>query len=151
MEAKNIGLEVSMPKKACQDDNCPFHGILKCRGRVFTGTVVSSRMQKTVNVEWEWQNYLRKYERYEKRRSRVKAHNPSCINANEGDIVRIMECRPLSKTKNFVVVEVLGREKRFEQRMEAEEESKVRKEAKKADDDKDDNNKDNAKNEEREE
>lgn len=137
MEAKNIGLEVSSPKKACQDDNCPFHGTLKCRGRVFTGTVVSSRMQKTVNVEWEWQNYLRKYERYEKRRSRVKAHNPSCINANEGDIVRIMECRPLSKTKNFVVVEVLGREKRFEQRMEAEEESKVRKEAKKPEDKKD--------------
>ena len=137
METKNIGLEVSNPKKACQDDNCPFHGNLKCRGRVFTGTVVSSRMQKTVNVEWEWQNYLRKYERYEKRRSRVKAHNPSCINANEGDIVKIMECRPLSKTKNFVVVEILGREKGFEQRMEAEEESKVKKEAKKSEDDKD--------------
>ena len=137
MEMKNIGLEVSKPKKACQDDNCPFHGTLKCRGRVFTGTIVSSRMQKTVNVEWEWQNYLRKYERYEKRRSRVKAHNPSCINANEGDIVKIMECRPLSKTKNFVVVEVLGREKRFEQRMEAEEESKVRKETKKIEDNKD--------------
>ena len=140
MGAKNIGLEVSKPKKACEDDNCPFHGTLKCRGRIFTGTVVSSRMQKTVNVEWEWQNYLRKYERYEKKRGRVKAHNPSCINANEGDIVKIMECRPLSKTKNFVVVEVLGREKRFEQRMEAEEESKVKKEVKKSED-----NKDNAK------
>ena len=137
MEIKNIGLEVSVPKKACQDDNCPFHGTLKCRGRVFTGTVVSSRMQKTVNVEWEWQNYLRKYERYEKRRSRVKAHNPSCINANEGDIVKIMECRPLSKTKNFVVVEILGREKGFEQRMQAEEESKVKKEPKKPEDNED--------------
>ena len=137
MEAKNIGLEVSKPKKACEDDNCPFHGTLKCRGRIFTGTVVSSRMQKTVNVEWEWQNYLKKYERYEKRRSRVKAHNPSCINANEGDIVRIMECRPLSKTKNFVVVEILGREKGFEQRMQAEEESKVKKEPKKPEDNED--------------
>ncbi|MBI2208696.1 30S ribosomal protein S17 [Candidatus Woesearchaeota archaeon] len=140
MEIRNIGLEVSNPKEACQDDNCPFHGTLKCRGRILTGIVVSSRMQKTVNVEWEWKNYLRKYERYEKRRSRVKAHNPSCINANEGDIVKIMECRPLSKTKNFVVVEVLGREKGFEQRMQAEEESKVRKEVKKPED-----NKDNAK------
>ncbi|MBI2135073.1 30S ribosomal protein S17 [Candidatus Woesearchaeota archaeon] len=137
METKNIGLEVSRPKKACEDDNCPFHGTLKCRGRVFTGTVISGRMQKTVNVEWEWQNYLRKYERYEKRRSRVKAHNPSCINANEGDIVKIMECRPLSKTKGFVVVEVLGREKGFEQRMEAEEASKVKKEAKKPEEGKD--------------
>jgi len=131
MEAKNIGLKTRKPGKDCKDNNCPFHGSLKCRGRSFEGTIVSSRMQKTVNVEWERRNYLRKYERYEKRRSRVKAHNPTCINAVEGDIVKIMECRPLSKTKNFVIVEVLGREKGFEQRMEAEEESKVKKEEKK--------------------
>ena len=130
---KNIGLNVKKPKGKCEDNNCPFHGSLKCRGRTFTGTVISGKMQKTMTVEWEWKNYIRKYERYEKKRSRVKAHNPSCINAKKGDIVKIMECRPLSKTKNFVVVEVLGREKGFEQRMEAEEEAKVKKEEKKED------------------
>jgi len=41
-----------------------------------------------------------------------------------------MECRPLSKTKNFVIVGVLGKEKGFKERMEAEEESKVKKEVK---------------------
>ena len=41
-------------------------------------------------------------------RSRVKAHNPACINAKKGAIVRIKECRPVSKTKNFVITEVLG-------------------------------------------
>jgi len=130
MEMKNIGLKVNKPKGKCKDNDCPFHGSLKCRGRTFTGTVVSSKMQKTINVEWEWWNYLKKYERFEKRRSRVKAHNPACINTVEGDVVKIRECRPLSKTKNFVVVDVLGKEKGFKERMEAEEESKVKKEVK---------------------
>ena len=128
---RDIGFGLNKPDKECQDDKCPFHGSLKCRGKTFSGTVVSSKMQKTVNVEWEWKGYLKKYERYEKKRRRVKAHNPQCINAGEGDIVRIIECRPLSKTKNFVVVEILGKERGFKQRIEAEEESKVKKEAKK--------------------
>jgi|TARA_Y100000310_G_C20675381_1_gene812746 small subunit ribosomal protein S17 len=130
MVMKNIGLNIKKPKGKCEDSNCPFHGNLKCRGRTFTGTVLSEKMQKSVTVEWKWQNYIRKYERYEKRRSKVKAHNPTCINAKQGDVVKVMECRPLSKTKNFVIVEVLGKEKGFEQRMEAEEESKVKKETK---------------------
>jgi small subunit ribosomal protein S17 len=36
----------------------------------------------------------------------MHAHNPPCINAKEGDVVKIAECRPLSKTKKFVVIEV---------------------------------------------
>lgn len=130
MELKNIGIEVKKPKGKCSDNNCPFHGKLPCRGRIFTGTVISFKMQKTVTVEWDRKIFLKKYERYEKKRSRVKVHNPSCVAANEGDIVKIMECRPLSKTKNFVIVEVLGQEKDFKERMEAEEESKVKKEVK---------------------
>jgi len=130
MEVKNIGIKIAKPKGKCKDNNCPFHGNLHCRGRIFVGTVISFNMQKTVNVEWERKRFLRKYERYEKRRTRVKAHNPECIDAREGDIVKIMECRPLSKTKNFVIVEVMGKEKDFKERMEAEEESKVKKEVK---------------------
>jgi ribosomal protein S17 len=88
-------------------------------------------MQKTANVGWERRHFLRKYERYEKRKSAVKAHNPPCINAKEGNVVKIMECRPLSKTKNFVIIEVLGEEKGFKERMEADEEAKFKgKEAK---------------------
>lgn len=110
-------------------------GGLSLRGRSFVGTVISSKMQKTVTVEWERKHYLKKYERYERRRSRVKAHNPDSINAREGDIIKIMECRPLSKTKNFVVVEILGKAKGFKERMEALGESKFKKEAKKKEDD----------------
>lgn len=130
MEAKNIGVQVEKPKGKCDDANCPFHGRLSCRGRVFTGTIISVKMQKTAIVEWERKQFLSKYERYEKRRSRVKAHSPSCIGAQDGDIVKIMECRPLSKTKNFVIVEILGKEKGFKERMEAEDEAKVKKEVK---------------------
>ena len=74
-------------------------------GRKFTGRVVSTRMAKTVSVERERLVYLPKYERYEKRRTRIKAHVPEGMIVEEGDIVTIYETRPLSKTKNFIVLE----------------------------------------------
>lgn len=77
------------------------------RGKTFTGKVVSAKMHKTVVVEWERRVLIPKFERYEKRRSKVKAHNPESIDAKEGDIVRIQETRPISKTKNFAVIEIL--------------------------------------------
>lgn len=116
-----------IPKQECNDKNCPFHGNLKCRGRIFTGTVIRSKMQKTVNVEWSRRCHLPKYERYENRRTRVKAHNPKCIDAKDGDVVKISECRPLSKTKNFVIIENIGKKKGFEEKKEAIEESKYKK------------------------
>src|SRR3989344_1870005 len=103
---------------------------LSLRGRTFVGTVISARMQKTVTVEWERKHFLKKYERYEKRKSKVKAHNPESVSAKEGDIVKIMECRPISKTKNFIVIGIMGKERGFKERMEAEEESKAKKLAK---------------------
>ncbi len=80
---------------------------LGTRGRSFTGKVVRAKMHKTVVVEWERRVLIPKFERYEKRRSKVAAHNPEEIDAKEGDIVRIEETRPISKTKNFVVAEIL--------------------------------------------
>ncbi|MEN6294046.1 MAG: 30S ribosomal protein S17, partial [Methanobacterium sp.] len=41
-------------------------------------------------------------------KSKIQAHLPDCMNVNVGDSVKIAECRPLSKTKNFVVIEVKG-------------------------------------------
>ena len=105
-EARNIGLDVKPPKKICKDIKCPFHGKLSVRGRVFIGNVVSSKAPKTAIVRWDYHHYNKKYERYERRHSKVIAYNPECIDAKEGDIVKIAECRPLSKTKKFVVIEV---------------------------------------------
>jgi small subunit ribosomal protein S17 len=104
--AKNLGLDVTPPATECGDVNCPFHGSLPVRGQVITGKVVSDRMKGTVVVAREYLQYIRKYNRYEKRTSRIHAHNPPCIGAREGDEVTIAECRPLSKTKAYVVVEV---------------------------------------------
>lgn len=102
----NIGINVNPPKESCNDNNCPFHGTLSVRGKIFSGKVVSDKMNKTVKVEWERRVYLPKYERHMKALTKITAHNPSCIDAKEGDEVQVMECRKLSKTKSFVVVEV---------------------------------------------
>src|SRR3989338_350971 len=104
---KGIGIEGSLPSGKCDDKKCPFHGALKVRGRTFFGRVISAKAQKTVRIEFPRLYPLPKYERFERRRTRIQAHNPSCINAVEGDNVKIMECRPLSKTKNFVVIDVM--------------------------------------------
>lgn len=100
---ENIGLPAEAPKENCGDKHCAFHGNLPVRGRTFTGKVIKADVSKTVNVEWQRSHYLPKFERYEKRRSRVRAHNPTCINAKIGEMVQIAECRPISKTKKFVV------------------------------------------------
>jgi len=111
--------------KKCKDKNCPFHGSLKTRGRTFTGTVISTKMHKAVKIEFGRRYFLSKYERYEKRRTKITAHQPDCISLEDGDIVKIQECRPLSKTKNFVVIEKLGQERGFTERMESFEESRI--------------------------
>ena len=90
----------------CNDKKCPFHGNVRLRGRTFTGKVISDKMSNTVTVEWARRKYIPKYERYEIKRKKIHAHNPSCIRAVQGNKVKIMECRPLSKTKNFVIIEV---------------------------------------------
>ena len=85
--------------------------MVKTRGRVFQGKVISDKMQRTVNVQIERLNFVKKYQRYEKRNSKIKAHNPPCINAKLGDIVEINETRPLSKTKAYAVVKIIERAK----------------------------------------
>ncbi len=104
-----VGIKgVENPKSECTDIKCPFHGELKVRGRTFEGTVKSDKMTNTVTVEWERMILVPKYNRYIKRRSKVKAHNPECIKAKTGDRVLIVECRPLSRTKKFTVVKVVS-------------------------------------------
>ena len=102
-----MSLAFKKPKKTCEDVNCPFHGRLAVRGRVLKGTVVSAKMDKTVVVKRDYLHYIPKFVRHERRKSRIPSHNPPCINVEEGDRVIIAECRPLSKTVSFVVVEKL--------------------------------------------
>ena len=102
---RNIGINVNPPKAECNDPNCPFHGSLKVRGQIIDGKVTSVRMDKTAVVEKNYLKYQDKYERYEKRTSKYMVHAPSCFDLKVGDEVKIMECRPISKTVSFVVIE----------------------------------------------
>ena len=105
MKARNIGIDIKPPSKPCEDSKCPFHGSLSIRGNVIQGKVVSTRAEKTAVIERHYQHFLSKYERYERRHSRIMAYKPECMDVKEGDIVNIAECRPLSTTKAFVVIE----------------------------------------------
>ena len=107
-----IGLDVKTPPEPENPeeydyDTCPFYGELSVRGQVLEGTIVSTDMDRTVVVEREYEVAVPKYDRAMKRRSRIPAHVPGVLEPLEvGDRVRIAECRPLSKTKSHVVVEV---------------------------------------------
>lgn len=99
---------VSPPENKCSDEKCPFHGSLRVRGSVFEGVVVSDGMRNTVVVMREYLQYVPKYKRYVRKRSRIHSHNPPCIAARTGDRVIIGESRPLSKTVHFVVLGKVG-------------------------------------------
>jgi small subunit ribosomal protein S17 len=99
-----IGLNVQEPEETCTDENCPFHGTLSVRGQTIVGEVASTDMEKTVVVEREYDVKVPKYDRLMKRRSRIPAHAPPCMDLEVGDTVTIAETRPLSKTKSHAVV-----------------------------------------------
>ena len=101
----DIGIDVRLPTKTCNDRDCPFHGTLAVRGHIIDGVVTSDRMMNTVVVKRDYMRLNKKYERLEKRSSKYSAHSPSCLDVKQGDNVRIMECRPLSKTVAYVVIE----------------------------------------------
>jgi len=72
------------------------------------GRVVSNKMDKTVTVLVERLVKHALYGKYIRRSSKLHAHDEDNA-CNEGDVVRVTECRPLSKTKNWRVVEVVAR------------------------------------------
>lgn len=71
-----------------------------------TGRVTSSKMDKTVVVTVDRLVQHPLYGKTIKRRTKLYAHDPE-NNCREGDIVRIMETRPLSKLKRWRVIEVV--------------------------------------------
>ncbi len=96
--------DVIPPDKECDDDKCPWHGTISLRTRTIVGKVVSTKMTRTVTVLVEYLHYVPKYKRYERRRSKIHAHLPPCIEVKEGDVVKIVETRRLAKTVSHVVL-----------------------------------------------
>lgn len=98
----------------CKDSKCHIHGKVKARGRVYEGRV-TRKLPTRVTIELERMIYSSKYERYFKSRTKIHAHLPTCME-NEihvGDLIKIQECRPLSKIIHFVVIKKIksGEEK----------------------------------------
>lgn len=109
-----VGLDVEQPPEpedpeTYDYETCPFYGELSVRGQILEGIVASTDMERTVVVEREYDVFVPKYDRYMKRRSRISAHVPGVLEPLAvGDRVKIAECRPISKTKSHVVVEVVA-------------------------------------------
>ena len=75
------------------------------RGRTFEG-IVKKKFHKRVVLEFERMVRVRKYERYAKSRTKIHARLPESLEKgiNVGDLIRIQECRPLSKIIHFIVI-----------------------------------------------
>ncbi|MDP3966346.1 MAG: 30S ribosomal protein S17 [archaeon] len=99
----------------CRDKDCPEHGNLKLRGRTFKGVVISKN-EKRIAIEFERMIYIKKYERYARTKTKIHARLPRCREkeVNIGDLVRVRECRPLSKIIHFAFLEKInpGEEKK---------------------------------------
>jgi small subunit ribosomal protein S17 len=78
--------------------------------KVRTGVVVSEKMDKTVLVQIDRKVRHPLYQKTVRRSNKLAAHDES-NDAHVGDTVRVMETRPLSKTKRWRVVEVVERAK----------------------------------------
>jgi small subunit ribosomal protein S17 len=76
--------------------------------RTVQGRVLSNKMDKTVTIIIERLVKHALYGKYIRRSTKLHAHDADNA-CKEGDIVRVTECRPLSKTKNWRVVEIVAR------------------------------------------
>lgn len=74
--------------------------------KVYQGRVVSDKMDKTITVQVDTRKTHPKYGKRVKYSKKYKAHD-ELNQAKEGDIVRIMETRPLSATKRFRLIEIV--------------------------------------------
>jgi small subunit ribosomal protein S17 len=120
----------------CSDKLCPFHGVdkIKLRGRTFEGTVIK-KLHGRVTIAFERSLFVPKYERFEKRRTKLHARLPDCLKKeiNVGDYIQIEECRTLSKIIHAIVTKKIRgatekEEKLVEAVKEKEEKKKVKKE-----------------------
>jgi small subunit ribosomal protein S17 len=86
----------------------PVHAAVEGRRSVRQGIVVSDKADKTITVRIDFARRHRRYEKIVRSSSTLHAHDEE-NDAHEGDTVRVMESRPLSKNKRWKLVDVLER------------------------------------------
>ncbi len=99
-----------MAAAQCMDKLCFIHGSdkVKLRGRTFEGEVIK-KLPGRVTIQFERMMKLPKYERYEKRKTKLRARLPDCMkdSVNINDRIQIAETRPISKTIHFMVSKIV--------------------------------------------
>ena len=82
-----------------------LNGKIGTRGKIFEGKVIK-KFHKRLTIEFERMIYVKKYERYAKSRTKIHARLPENLEKEikVGDLIRVRECRPLSKIIHFMVV-----------------------------------------------
>lgn len=108
--SRNIGIPGVNPPKSkeeCYDKFCPFHGTTRIRGKIMKGTVVSKKSKNSVIIRQDYVQFIKKYQRYERRNSRLACHLPECLRQDieVGNLVVVGESRKISKTKSFIVLD----------------------------------------------
>lgn len=98
-------------ENSCTDKFCSKHGSMSVRGRSFKGKVIRKFPQRVV-IEFERTIFIKKYERYSKRKTKLHARLPECmiLDVHVGDYIEIKECRPISKIVHFIVTEKIATE-----------------------------------------
>jgi len=78
----------------------------KSKAKVIVGTVTSDKMDKSVTVEWNTRKRHPIYKKFVRRHIKIKAHDEK-NEVRAGDVVKIIETKPISKNKCWKVVEVI--------------------------------------------
>jgi small subunit ribosomal protein S17 len=94
--------------KPAPEPLAPVHAPVEGARRVRQGIVVSDKAEKTITVRIDIARRHRRYEKIVRSSSTVHAHDEN-NDAHEGDVVRVIESRPLSRTKRWALVDVLER------------------------------------------
>ena len=94
--------------KPAAEPLAPVHAPVEGARRVRQGIVVSDKAEKTITVRIDVARRHRRYEKIVRSSSTVHAHDEN-NDAHEGDVVRVIESRPLSRTKRWALVDVVER------------------------------------------
>ncbi|MEK6855216.1 MAG: 30S ribosomal protein S17 [Nanoarchaeota archaeon] len=92
---------MSKDKKHLVEKEGKIKDLVGARGRIFEG-FVKKKFPKRITVEFERTLFIKKFERFLKKRTRLHARLPDNADVGVGDYVQIRECRPLSRTIHFI-------------------------------------------------
>lgn len=111
---KSVGLGFRTPKEATNgryvDNKCPFTGGVSIRGRIMRAHVLrTKKMKRAIVIRRNYLHFINKYQRYMKRHKNFTVHCSPCFDPKDGDDVIVGQCRPLSKTIRYNVIQHIPR------------------------------------------